>query len=136
ALGDGSQPLGNAFGLAEQAVGTVPGYGADVADEAGAERSRAASLDSLATIIYTSGTTGRPKGVELTHRNFLHLVVHGSDDPNFSQVVRGEGRRTLLFMPLAHVFARFVEILCVYSGATMGHVPAAKNPVADLDASK
>ena len=128
--------LEHVFVLDEDAVGTVTGYGTDVADEAVAERSRAASLDSLATIIYTSGTTGRPKGVELTHRNFLHLVVHGSDDPNFSQVVRGEGRRTLLFMPLAHVFARFVEILCVYSGATMGHVPDAKNLVADLDAFK
>ena len=128
--------LEHVFVLDEDAVDTVTGYGSGVTDEQVTERSQAASLDSLATIIYTSGTTGRPKGVELTHRNFLHLVVHGSDDPNFSQVVRGAGKRTLLFMPLAHVFARFVEILCVYSGATMGHVPDAKNLVADLDAFK
>jgi len=122
--------------LDEDAVDTVIGHGTDVTEEQVIERCEATTMDSLATIIYTSGTTGRPKGVELTHGNFVSLVVNGTDDPNFSDVVRGEGKRTLLFMPLAHVFARFVEILCVYSGATMGHVPDAKNLVADLDAFK
>ena len=122
--------------LDEDAVDTVIGHGTDVPEEQVIERCEATTMDSLATIIYTSGTTGRPKGVELTHGNFVSLVVNGTDDPNFSDVVRGEGKRTLLFMPLAHVFARFVEILCVYSGATMGHVPDAKNLVADLDAFK
>ncbi|WP_152193046.1 AMP-dependent synthetase/ligase [Georgenia satyanarayanai] len=120
--------------LDENAVETVIGHGADVPAERVAERSDATDMSSLATIIYTSGTTGRPKGVELTHGNFVTLVVNGSDDPNFSGVVRGADKRTLVFMPLAHVFARFVEVLCVYSGATMGHVPDAKNLVADLDA--
>ncbi|WP_324652939.1 AMP-dependent synthetase/ligase [Georgenia sp. H159] len=120
--------------LDEDAIDTVIGHGTDVPAERVTERSEATSMDSLATIIYTSGTTGRPKGVELTHGNFVTLVVNGSDDPNFSDVVRGGDKRTLLFMPLAHVFARFVEVLCVYSGATMGHVPDAKNLVADLDA--
>ncbi len=128
--------LEQVFTLDEDAVDTVIGHGADVPAEQVAERAQATTMDSLATIIYTSGTTGRPKGVELTHGNFVSLVVNGTDDPNFSDVVRGEGKRTLLFMPLAHVFARFVEILCVYSGATMGHVPDAKNLVADLDAFK
>ncbi|WP_413450690.1 AMP-dependent synthetase/ligase [Georgenia phoenicis] len=122
--------------LDENAVETVIGHGVDVPAERVTERSEATDLSSLATIIYTSGTTGRPKGVELTHGNFVSLVVNGSDDPNFSGVVRGSDKRTLLFMPLAHVFARFVEVLCVYSGATMGHVPDAKNLVADLDAFK
>src|SRR5690625_1614818 len=122
--------------LDEDAVDTVIGHGTDVTEEQVIERCEATTMDSLATIIYTSGTTGRPKGVELSHGNFVSLVVNGTDDPNFSDVVRGEGKRTLLFMPLAHVFARFVEILCVYSGATMGHVPDAKNLVADLDAFK
>ncbi|MFH5822445.1 AMP-dependent synthetase/ligase [Georgenia sp. AZ-5] len=139
--------------LAEQLIGKVPGLehvlvifedaltrlaalGADRPDEEVAARTAALGTDSLATIIYTSGTTGRPKGVELTHGNFISLVVNGSDDPNFSDVVRGGNKRTLLFMPLAHVFARFVEVLCVYSGAVMGHVPNAKNLVADLGAFK
>ncbi|MBD8060715.1 AMP-dependent synthetase/ligase [Oceanitalea stevensii] len=122
--------------LDENAIETVIGHGADVPADRVTERSEAADMSSLATIIYTSGTTGRPKGVELTHGNFVSLVVNGSDDPNFSGVVRGPDKRTLLFMPIAHVFARFVQILCVYSGATMGHVPDAKNLVADLDAFK
>src|SRR5690606_34444209 len=117
--------------LDENAIETVIGHGADVPADRVTERSEAADMSSLATIIYTSGTTGRPKGVELTHGNFVSLVVNGSDDPNFSGVVRGPDKRTLLFMPIAHVFARFVQILCVYSGATMGHVPDAKNLVAD-----
>jgi len=120
--------------LDEDAIDTVISHGTDVPAEQVAERSAATSMDSLATIIYTSGTTGRPKGVELTHGNFIHLVINGTDDPNFSGVVRGTDKRTLLFMPLAHVFARFVQVLCVYSGATMGHVPDAKNLVADLNA--
>ncbi|MCM3661697.1 AMP-dependent synthetase/ligase [Georgenia satyanarayanai] len=122
--------------LDENAIETVIGRGTDVPAERVTERAEAADMSSLATIIYTSGTTGRPKGVELTHGNFVSLVVNGSDDPNFSGVVRGTDKRTLLFMPIAHVFARFVQILCVYSGATMGHVPDAKNLVADLDAFK
>ncbi|WP_230976549.1 AMP-dependent synthetase/ligase [Georgenia wutianyii] len=122
--------------LDEDAIDTVIGHGTDVPAERVTERAAATSMDSLATIIYTSGTTGRPKGVELTHGNFVHLVVNGSDDPNFSGVVRGSDKRTLLFMPLAHVFARFIQVLCVYSGAAMGHVPDAKNLVADLDAFK
>ncbi|GAA1622777.1 AMP-dependent synthetase/ligase [Georgenia ruanii] len=126
--------LEHVFVIAEDAVSRLRELGAAVPDADVTTRTAALGLDALATIIYTSGTTGRPKGVELTHGNFVSLVVNGSDDPNFSMVVRGAGKRTLLFMPLAHVFARFVEVLCVYSGAVMAHVPDAKNLVADLAA--
>ncbi|MPV38177.1 AMP-binding protein [Georgenia subflava] len=120
----------------EFALSQVAAEGTEVADAEIDARTDAVVMDTLATIIYTSGTTGRPKGVELTHGNFVALVVNGSDDANFSQVVRGGDKRTLLFMPMAHVFARFVQVLCVYSGAVMAHVPNAKNLVADLDAFK
>ena len=82
---------------------------------------RRAALDrqSLATIIYTSGTTGRPKGVELTHGNFLTLAENATE--KLSEVVKAEGASTLLFLPLAHVFARFVEVLAVTAGVRMGH---------------
>ena len=126
--------LEKVFVIDDDAVSQLVEAGAGVAEDEVARRTAAVGMDALATIIYTSGTTGRPKGVELTHGNFVSLVVNGSDDPNFSEVVRGENKRTLLFMPLAHVFARFVEVLCVYSGAVMGHVPDARNLVADLDA--
>lgn len=118
----------------EDAIATVIARGTDVPTAAVSERTESIGMGSLATIIYTSGTTGRPKGVELTHGNFVTLVVNGADDEGLSAVVTGSDKRTLLFMPLAHVFARFVQVLCVYSGAAMGHVPDAKNLVADLGA--
>ncbi|MCW2543384.1 MAG: putative long-chain fatty acid ligase, partial [Frankiales bacterium] len=97
-------------------------------DELDARR-KTLSIHSLATIIYTSGTTGRPKGCELTHGNLLgtsrsaHVVLpelfseHGS---------------TLLFLPLAHVFARFIQVACVENGVRMGHTADIKNLLADF----
>ena len=82
---------------------------------------RRAGLDrgSVATIIYTSGTTGRPKGCELTHGNFLDLAENAIE--KLGQVVLTDNASTLLFLPLAHVFARFIEVLCVAARARMGH---------------
>lgn len=82
---------------------------------------RRAGLDrrSVATIIYTSGTTGRPKGCELTHGNFLDLAENAIE--KLGQVVLTDNASTLLFLPLAHVFARFIEVLCVAGKARMGH---------------
>ncbi|MGL5908919.1 MAG: AMP-dependent synthetase/ligase, partial [Phycicoccus sp.] len=83
--------------------------------------SRRSGLDrtTLATVIYTSGTTGRPKGVELTHGNFLTLAENAAEE--LATVVRTDGASTLLFLPLAHVFARFVEVLAVTAGVRTGH---------------
>jgi len=106
--------------------------GAAVADEEIARRTALATGDDLATIIYTSGTTGRPKGVELTHGNFVSLVLGGIDA--LGQICSVPGARTLLFMPLAHVFARFISVLCVASGAVIGHAPDTRNLIADLAA--
>lgn len=80
----------------------------------------ATRADDPATIIYTSGTTGRSKGSIITHRNFLHVVLNGPLDMDLGEVVRG--RSTLLFLPLAHVFARFINLLCLYSGRYIGYV--------------
>jgi long-chain acyl-CoA synthetase len=93
--------------------------GDDVDDADLAARRSALQRDSLATIIYTSGTTGRPKGVELTHGNFLTLAENTSEE--IAEVVKGQGASTLLFLPLAHVFARFIEVLAVTAGVRMGH---------------
>ena len=97
-------------------------------DELDARRAGLTS-DSLATIIYTSGTTGRPKGCELTHRNLLSVcrAPHTLLPELFDE--RGS---TLLFLPLAHVFARFVQIACVESGVRLGHTADIKNLVEDL----
>jgi long-chain acyl-CoA synthetase len=94
--------------------------GADVTDAQLRQHRTSRRASDLATIIYTSGTTGRPKGCELTHRNLLSAVrnaVHGAL-PEIFEVADGS---TLLFMPLAHVFARIIEIGCLESGAVLGH---------------
>ena len=94
--------------------------GADVTDEELETRRSSAGLADLATIIYTSGTTGRPKGCELTHENFAELV-NQTLSSSLGDVVRHD-TSTVLFIPLAHVFARFVSVLTVAAGARCGHV--------------
>jgi len=85
------------------------------------ERARTSqNLDSLATIIYTSGTTGKPKGCELLHRGFVDLSKNAMLE--LPEVVQ-EGKATVLFLPLAHVYARFISILCVHAGIKVGHQP-------------
>ena len=94
---------------------------------------RVANLKStdLATIVYTSGTTGRPKGVELTHGNLIHLGVNAV--AHVPDVLKAPEVRALLFLPLAHVLGRFVEIAIICSPAgVLGHAPDVKNLVTDL----
>jgi long-chain acyl-CoA synthetase len=112
------------------AIATLVEDGRGVSDEEIARRRALATLDDVATIIYTSGTTGRPKGVELTHGNFS--VVSRSAVLRLAEVLEPPGSRTLLFLPLAHVFARFVEVLCVPGGAILGHTADTKNLLGDL----
>jgi long-chain acyl-CoA synthetase len=112
------------------AVTALEAAGASVPVAEIAARRRAAGRDDLATLIYTSGTTGRPKGVELTHGNFSVLARNAVE--GLHEVVSTPGARTLLFMPLAHVFARFVEVLCMPAGAVLGHTPDTKTLLVDL----
>ncbi|MEU0493783.1 AMP-dependent synthetase/ligase [Nocardiopsis sp. NPDC006139] len=98
--------------------------GSGVSDEDLEERRTAVKADDLATLIYTSGTTGRPKGCQLTHRNFL-FIAHSALEGPAKQVLRGrENPSTLLFLPLAHVFARFVQVMVIEAKATLGHYPS------------
>jgi long-chain acyl-CoA synthetase len=94
--------------------------GADVGDEVIAERAGATKASDLATVIYTSGTTGRPKGCELTHANLLFDVRNVFHGP-LAKLTKVEGASTLLFLPLAHVFARIIEVGCIESGIVLGH---------------
>ena len=98
---------------------TLTAGGSQVGDEQLDERIASQERSSLATIIYTSGTTGRPKGCELTHDNFLGLAENAT--AKLGDVVQREDASTLLFLPLAHVFARFIEVLAVSAEARMGH---------------
>jgi long-chain acyl-CoA synthetase len=103
--------------------------GADVDPAEIDERRRAVGADDLATIIYTSGTTGRPKGCALTHRNMYADICNAL--PVLSNLFR-EGASTLLFLPLAHAFARLIQIGVVHGRVTMGHSSDTRNLVADL----
>jgi len=96
--------------------------GADVTDDQLRQHRVSRRAGDLATIIYTSGTTGRPKGCELTHRNLLAAArnaVHAA----LPEIFELADASTLLFMPLAHVFARIIEIGCMEAGAVLGHWP-------------
>lgn len=104
--------------------------GADVTDDQVEERRAGLDRTSLATVIYTSGTTGRPKGVELTHGNFMTLGENAIE--RLDQVVARAGATTVLFLPLAHVFARFIQVVVVQAGAQLGHTPDLKNLLPDL----
>jgi long-chain acyl-CoA synthetase len=85
------------------------------------DRRSGLTQDSLATIIYTSGTTGRPKGCELTHGNFLNTSANAI--AMLPDVVGVPGASTLLFLPLAHVFARLIQVLCVQGHVKLAHTP-------------
>jgi long-chain acyl-CoA synthetase len=103
--------------------------GADVADEEVTKRREAVSLDDLASIIYTSGTTGRPKGCQLPHRAFASEIVelgHGLAE------FFNRDTSTLLFLPIAHVFGRAIQVGALYTGCTLGHTADVKNLLADL----
>jgi long-chain acyl-CoA synthetase len=97
------------------------------------QRRRTLTAQSLATIIYTSGTTGRPKGCELTHYNFLFDATSTTEG---LEEMFGDDQSTLLFLPLAHVFARIIQVGCVQNRVRMGHTADIKNLVADLGVFK
>ena len=122
--------LGAVLVIDAGAVSTLVASGAGVADAEIERRSALAGMADTATIIYTSGTTGRPKGVELTHGNFVHITLNSV--AGLGEVCAKPTSRTLLFMPLAHVFARYIQVLCIPSGAVLGHTPDTRNLLPDL----
>jgi long-chain acyl-CoA synthetase len=94
--------------------------GAGIEDAAISARTAAAKASDLATIVYTSGTTGRPKGCELSHQNLLATVRNAFAGP-LASFTRGDDPSTLLFLPLAHVFARIIEVGTIEGGIVLGH---------------
>ncbi len=121
--------LAHVWQFDDNAIGQLTESGADVADADVDKRRGAVKLDDLASIIYTSGTTGRPKGCELTHRCFVTESVELLDllDDFFNA-----DTSTLLFLPIAHVFGRAIEIGALAAGCTLGHTADVKNLLDDL----
>jgi long-chain acyl-CoA synthetase len=110
--------------LEDNAIANLKERGREIPDSEIERRRKSAKLHDLATLIYTSGTTGKPKGCELLHRGFVELSKNATlEIPEVLQ----EGRATLMFLPLAHVFARFIEVLCIHAGIRVGHQPDAKD---------
>jgi len=124
--------LAHVWCLDDDGLAALVEGGRDVPDDEIVRRRATTDGSSIATLIYTSGTTGRPKGCQLTHRNFLELTRNAG--ASLADVVRIEGASTLLFLPLAHVLARFIQVLCVESRVRLGHTPDVKNLLDDLSA--
>ena len=121
----GSVPLARqVFRLDDNSIEQLIQRGREIDDETLEQRRIRAGLYDLATIIYTSGTTGVPKGCELLHRGFVELSKNAYLE---MPEVLVTGRSTLLFLPLAHVFARFIEVLTVHVGIRVGHKADAKD---------
>jgi long-chain acyl-CoA synthetase len=112
------------------ALDTLVAAGAGISDEELESRRATLNPESLATIIYTSGTTGRPKGCMLTHGNFMFEV--DNIVAGMPQLFTVQGASTLLFLPLAHVFGRIIQLGCIHSGTRLGHAPDVKNLLGDL----
>ncbi len=124
------ESLQHVWSLEDNAVDVLRRLGSDITDDALERRRTTATPLDLATLIYTSGTTGKPKGCMLTHGNFMFELGVTVDE--LHELFDTEGASTLLFLPLAHVFARIIQIGCVKSRTRMGHSADIKHLVADL----
>ena len=113
------------------ALGALEGLGVAVSDEELNERVATVRADDLATIVYTSGSTGNPKGAELTHKNFVSITITASQA--LHEVVLDDHPRLLLFLPLAHCFARFIQYASIASDdGVVGYLPDTKTLLPDL----
>jgi long-chain acyl-CoA synthetase len=123
----------DAFVLDQGGLDELKRAGEDVSDDEVTKRSEAVTGEALATIVYTSGTTGKPKGCVLTHHNFVWTVAQ-------TQEVLGDilepGRSTLLFLPLAHIFSRVIQVVCLRTGVVLGFSTGLENLREELQISQ
>ncbi|WP_113703106.1 AMP-dependent synthetase/ligase [Nonomuraea lactucae] len=107
--------------------------GSDVSDQVFQERRERVSAADLATLVYTSGTTGRPKGCRITHDNLLFNARNALAGP-MESLFTIKDPAALLFLPLAHILARLLQVVLVEAGAVVAHTPNMKNVAPDLAA--
>ncbi len=111
-------------------IAQIKSLGTGVTDEQLEHARSSVTPETLATIIYTSGTTGRPKGCMLTHRAFMFEVDNVVQA--MPEVFLSPGASTLLFLPIAHVFGRLIQLGCIRAGVRLGHSSDVANLLADL----
>ncbi len=126
--------LADMYVIDRGAIETIREYGRSVSDAEFYEREHAIGGDDLATIVYTSGSTGTPKGVELTHSNFVFITYSGVQ--SMPDIALKPDRRLLLFLPLAHVFARYMQFFCFAGNVTLGLSSNLKTILSDFSAFK
>lgn len=126
--------LGDVYVIGLGAIDTIIEYGRAVSDAEFLEREQAVKGSDLATIVYTSGSTGTPKGVELTHDNFVFITYSGVN--SMPDIAMKPNRRLLLFLPLAHVFARYMQFFCFAGNVSLGLSSNLKTILADFKAFK
>ncbi|HMT50796.1 MAG TPA: AMP-binding protein, partial [Dietzia sp.] len=115
--------------IEEDLVAHLTEAGASISDEEVEKASMSTNHDSTCAIVYTSGTTGNPKGCEIVHGGFGDVVVAVEQRLEAAFVPNS---RTLIFLPLAHVLARIVEVACFYKRVTVAHEPDATKVVERL----
>jgi long-chain acyl-CoA synthetase len=130
----GLDQLNHVWSITDNAVDNLARLGEDISDEELEKRRTVATPLDLATLIYTSGTTGRPKGCMLTHGNFMFELGVAVDE--LDRLFETEDASTLLFLPLAHVFARIIQVGCIKSRTRLGHSADVKNLLPDLQEFK
>lgn len=117
--------------IESDAVDAIIAFGAHVGDEEFEKRRKAAHGDTLATIIYTSGSTGTPKGIEISHRNMAAECMHALQ--YMPRAIDIPDRRLLLFLPMSHVFARFMTIVSFSGTLTLGLSGDMKTIIKDFE---
>ena len=130
---DQVEDLRYVFNFKADGLDAVADFGAHVTDDELDEAIARVRADDMATIVYTSGSTGKPKGAMLSNRNFVHIVKNGYiilDEMLY------EPNRLLLFLPLAHCFARYIQYVAIGGHGVVGYIPGAKHLLADLRSFK
>lgn len=130
AVRENAPDLRHVWSIDAGAVEEISTVGVDVSDDDLEQRRATITSDTVATIVYTSGTTGKPKGCVLTHGNFRYEL--GEALEALPELFCDDETSTLLFLPLAHVFARIIQFGAVRSGTKLGHTADVKDLVTHL----
>lgn len=128
-----SPNLNYVFNFMAEGLDAVADFGESIDDEELDKAISRVHADDMATIVYTSGSTGKPKGAMLSHRNFTTIVFAGYD---VLDEMLYQPSRLMLFLPLAHCFARYIQYVAIGSRGVVGYVPSAAHLLADLRSFK